>query len=105
MEVKILALPTREANKDFELVYEIARQLEDFGINRYFAHALQIQVSSDETIIHMLKVHLKSPVLSGWIVKTYNTRLLCSNTKSAAHNVGYPNAQLKDVDTQPVCLL
>ena len=34
MEIKILSLPTREANKDFELVYEIARELEEFGINR-----------------------------------------------------------------------
>lgn len=34
VEIQMLPLPTREANKDFELVYEIARQLEDFGINR-----------------------------------------------------------------------
>ena len=34
VEIKILSLPTREANKDFELVYEIARELEEFGINR-----------------------------------------------------------------------
>ncbi len=35
VEIQMLPLPTREANKDFELVYEIARQLEDFGINRF----------------------------------------------------------------------
>lgn len=34
VEIKVLSLPTREANKDFELVYEIARELEEFGINR-----------------------------------------------------------------------
>lgn len=34
VECKIISLPTQEANKDFELVYEIARQLEAFGINR-----------------------------------------------------------------------
>lgn len=34
VEIHIAALPTQEANKSFELVYEIARQLEAFGINR-----------------------------------------------------------------------
>jgi hypothetical protein len=34
VEIKMLPLPTREAHKDFELVYAIARELEDFGINR-----------------------------------------------------------------------
>ena len=32
--IKMLPLPTREANKDFEMVYEMARQLEQFGLNR-----------------------------------------------------------------------
>lgn len=30
----MVALPTREANKDFDLVYKIARELEEFGLNR-----------------------------------------------------------------------
>jgi 3-dehydroquinate synthase len=31
---KVLALPTREANKEFDLVFAVADALEDFGINR-----------------------------------------------------------------------
>ena len=34
VEIKMVALPTREANKDFDLVYKIARELEAFGLNR-----------------------------------------------------------------------
>ena len=37
VEVRILPLPTKEANKDFDLVFEVARQLEAFGINRFAA--------------------------------------------------------------------
>ena len=35
MEYEILALPTNEANKSFELVFEVAAALEKFGLNRY----------------------------------------------------------------------
>lgn len=35
VECAILPLPTNEANKGFELVFEIARHLEDFKLNRY----------------------------------------------------------------------
>ena len=31
----IVPLPTMEANKDFELVFELARQMEHFKLNRY----------------------------------------------------------------------
>jgi 3-dehydroquinate synthase len=34
MEYEILALPTNEANKSFELVFEVAAALEKFGLNR-----------------------------------------------------------------------
>ena len=30
----IVPLPTMEANKDFELVFELARQMEQFKLNR-----------------------------------------------------------------------
>ena len=39
VECRILPLPTNEANKNFDLVFEIARQLEEFKLNRFvFAH-------------------------------------------------------------------
>ena len=44
----MLPLPTMEANKDFDLVFEVARQLEAFGINR-FASCKQFKNSSDAT--------------------------------------------------------
>jgi hypothetical protein len=34
VEFTIIPLPTWEANKTFDLVFEIARQLEDFRVNR-----------------------------------------------------------------------
>ncbi|KAK9832663.1 hypothetical protein WJX81_008668 [Elliptochloris bilobata] len=34
VECRILPLPTNEANKSFDLVFEIARQMEDFKLNR-----------------------------------------------------------------------
>lgn len=33
----IVPLPTMEANKDFELVFELARQMEHFKLNRLVA--------------------------------------------------------------------
>lgn len=33
----IVPLPTMEANKDFELVFELARQMEHFKLNRWVA--------------------------------------------------------------------
>ena len=42
VECAILPLPTNEANKGFELVFEIARHLEEFKLNRYF---IQIHAS------------------------------------------------------------
>lgn len=33
-EYEILPLPTNEANKSFELVFEVAAALEKFGLNR-----------------------------------------------------------------------
>lgn len=35
VECYILALPTVEANKGFDLVFEVARHLEKFALNRY----------------------------------------------------------------------
>ena len=35
VECRILPLPTNEANKNFDLVFEIARQLEEFKLNRF----------------------------------------------------------------------
>lgn len=35
IEYEILPLPTNEANKSFELVFEVAAALEKFGLNRY----------------------------------------------------------------------
>ena len=40
VECAILALPTNEANKGFELVFEIARHLEEFKLNRYGGHSI-----------------------------------------------------------------
>lgn len=42
VECAILPLPTNEANKGFDLVFEIARHLEEFKLNRYagLMHAL-----------------------------------------------------------------
>lgn len=34
VEYKLVVLPTQEANKNFDLVYQIADELESFGINR-----------------------------------------------------------------------
>ncbi len=34
VECRILPLPTNEANKSFDLVFEITRQLEEFKLNR-----------------------------------------------------------------------
>ena len=38
VECYILALPTVEANKGFDLVFEVARHLEKFALNRYSPH-------------------------------------------------------------------
>jgi len=46
VEIEMLPLPTWEANKDFQLVYEVARQLEDFGINRLAGILLSILYSN-----------------------------------------------------------
>ena len=48
VECAILPLPTNEANKGFELVFEIARHLEEFKLNRYAGqitcHGLQFSL-------------------------------------------------------------
>lgn len=35
VEYELCALPTNEANKSFELVFQIAERLEAFKLNRY----------------------------------------------------------------------
>ena len=42
VECCILPLPTNEANKGFDLVFEIARHLEDFKLNRRDAPLLRL---------------------------------------------------------------
>ena len=44
VECRILPLPTNEANKSFDLVFEIARQLEEFKLNRRALHACCLAV-------------------------------------------------------------
>jgi hypothetical protein len=42
VECRILPLPTNEANKSFDLVFEITRQLEEFKLKRCVPHASHI---------------------------------------------------------------
>lgn len=40
MTVCVVSLPTHEANKSFDLVFEIAKQLEHFKLNRWVPRSL-----------------------------------------------------------------
>ena len=40
----IVPLPTMEANKDFELVFELARRMEEFKLNRWASFCIALIV-------------------------------------------------------------
>lgn len=77
IEAKVIALPTQEANKDFELVYEIAHQLEEFGLNRsgisvgfnvYKSKASELPLCiASAQILHCMARHHRSS--SSWLLK------------------------------------
>ena len=49
----IVPLPTMEANKDFELVFELARQMEHFKLNRFaprFPSSLAFHVELEQRL-------------------------------------------------------
>lgn len=60
VEHEILALPTNEAHKDFDLVFQVADALERFGINRCFSQCLLCAVvpCASISLVHLCSAHL-----------------------------------------------